>query len=148
MAFECGICTAMFNAAQRQPLILECGHTFCRHCILHSLGPQKWCPYCRQPITKHVDDLPRNYALENAMEAANMPLMELMDRWGLANAERMIVKPDQLQLVNLISRKGNTGTLHQAAIAHNCQLAYMTAAAAPKAAAGSVIARQRRAAAA
>lgn len=31
------------------------------------------------------------------------------DRWGLANAERMMVKPDQLQLVNLLSKKGNTG---------------------------------------
>ncbi|KAF6253268.1 hypothetical protein COO60DRAFT_434203 [Scenedesmus sp. NREL 46B-D3] len=109
MAFECGICTSMFNSSARQPLILECGHTFCRECIQHNLGPQRWCPYCRQPINKHVDDLPRNYALENAMEAANVPLMDLMDRWGLANAERMMVKPDQLQLATLISRKGNSG---------------------------------------
>ncbi|WIA21428.1 hypothetical protein OEZ85_000642 [Tetradesmus obliquus] len=59
-----------------------------------------------QPSLSHIS---RNYALENAMEAANVPLMDLMDRWGLANAERMMVKPEQLQLVNMISRKGNSG---------------------------------------
>lgn len=37
-----------------------------------------------------------------------IPLL-LWCRWGLANAERMMVKPDQLQLVTLVSRKGHTG---------------------------------------
>lgn len=216
MAFECGICASMFNTGARIPLILECGHTFCQGCVSHNLGAQRCCPYCRHPIQKHVDELPRwvggswpgstsclpqcgepclaagthcaasnrpltclwlacraprcalcrNYALENAMEAANLPLVELMDRWGqhvgcagtcstrgscqgsgatglvpagcttrathhqpcvcpggpctrrwgLANAERMMVKADQLQLVSLMSRKGHTGevsTRHQ-----------------------------------
>lgn len=36
-------------------------------------------------------------------------LNECSCRWGLANAERMMVKPEQLQLVNMISRKGNSG---------------------------------------
>eukprot|EP00775_Hariotina_reticulata_P007411 gene7411-7620_t len=58
----------------------------------------------------------RNYALENAMEAANVPLMELMDRWGLYNAERMMVKADQLQLLALISRKGTTGEVWRGAL--------------------------------
>jgi hypothetical protein len=43
------------------------------------------------------------------MEAANLPLLELLDRWGLANAERMVVRSDQLQLVAPISSKGNSG---------------------------------------
>jgi hypothetical protein len=30
-------------------------------------------------------------------------------RWGLYNAERMMVKADQLQLLTLLSRKGTTG---------------------------------------
>lgn len=30
-------------------------------------------------------------------------------RWGIANAERMMVRADQLQLSALLSRKGNSG---------------------------------------
>jgi hypothetical protein len=40
------------------------------------------------------------------MEAANVPLIELMDRWGISHAERMMVRPEQLELSSLISRKG------------------------------------------
>jgi len=43
------------------------------------------------------------------MEASNLPLVELLDRWGIANAERMMVRADQLQLSALLSRKGNSG---------------------------------------
>jgi hypothetical protein len=59
MAFECGICASMFNTGPRIPLILECGHTFCQSCVQHNLGGQRCCPYCRHPIQKHVDELPR-----------------------------------------------------------------------------------------
>lgn len=59
MAFECGICTSNFNSGERQPLILQCGHTFCRECLRCRLGPQRWCPYCRHPIRKEVEELPR-----------------------------------------------------------------------------------------
>ncbi|GBF93838.1 hypothetical protein Rsub_06837 [Raphidocelis subcapitata] len=109
MAFECGICASNFNSGERQPLILQCGHTVCRECLRCRLGPQRLCPYCRHPIRKDVSELPRNYALENAMEASNLPLVELLDKWGIANAERMIVRADQLQLCALLSRKGNSG---------------------------------------
>jgi hypothetical protein len=43
------------------------------------------------------------------MEASNLPLVELLDKWGIANAERMMVRADQLQLSALLSRKGNSG---------------------------------------
>jgi hypothetical protein len=59
MAFECGICASMFNSGTRIPLILECGHTFCQGCVQTNLGAQRCCPFCRQLISKHVDDLPR-----------------------------------------------------------------------------------------
>ncbi len=38
-----------------------------------------------------------------------MPLVELLEKWGIANAERLMVRPEQLQLGTLISRKGHTG---------------------------------------
>jgi hypothetical protein len=59
MAFECGICALVFNNSSRAPIILECGHSFCKDCLLRKLGPHKHCPYCRNPIRKDLEHLPR-----------------------------------------------------------------------------------------
>lgn len=58
-AFECGICASTFNNKGRQPLLLECGHTFCKDCLVHRLGPQRCCPYCRQELRRDVGALAR-----------------------------------------------------------------------------------------
>ena len=50
------------------------------------------------------------------MEASHLPLVELLDRWGIANAERMMVRADQLQLRALLSRKGNSGEVWRGAL--------------------------------
>lgn len=59
MAFECGICALVFNNSSRVPIILECGHSFCKDCLRRKLGPHKHCPYCRNPIRKDLEHLPR-----------------------------------------------------------------------------------------
>jgi hypothetical protein len=59
MAFECGICATTYNGDFRQPLMLECGHTFCKECLTLRLGPQQCCPYCRQSLGKDAALLPR-----------------------------------------------------------------------------------------
>ena len=129
------------------------------------------------PLTTHPRPAPRrNYALENAMEASNLPLVELLDRcaslchaaprlhrralcsaqrraaprrnaghrrrrrararsppprahtkhdharpcarrsWGIANAQHMMVRPDQLRLMALLSRKGGSGEVWRGAL--------------------------------
>ena len=61
-AFECGICASLYNAGSRQPLVLECGHTFCRQCLrgeLRGAGGGRCCAYCRAHIARDLDCLPR-----------------------------------------------------------------------------------------
>uniref|UniRef100_A0A914HK25 RING-type domain-containing protein n=1 Tax=Globodera rostochiensis TaxID=31243 RepID=A0A914HK25_GLORO len=41
----CFLCKNMFN----EPLILSCGHSFCRHCIQPWLRRATVCPFCRCP---------------------------------------------------------------------------------------------------
>jgi hypothetical protein len=45
----------------------------------------------------------------SALKSIVLVLCAGMCRWGLANAERMMVKPDHLTLDSLMSRKGYTG---------------------------------------
>lgn len=68
----CPICTELFC----EPLTLECGHSFCRLCILQTtrLSPDgRACPICRQTIT-----------IRNIAECATTVVIEQMARaaWG------------------------------------------------------------------
>eukprot|EP00761_Pharyngomonas_kirbyi_P000371 gb/GECH01000371.1/.p1 GENE.gb/GECH01000371.1/~~gb/GECH01000371.1/.p1 ORF type:complete len:446 (+),score=85.80 gb/GECH01000371.1/:1-1338(+) len=45
-SYECTICTQVFN----NPVILSCGHTFCRGCIEDWLRHERSCPNCRASI--------------------------------------------------------------------------------------------------
>lgn len=33
MALECGVCLENYNTNENFPMILDCGHTFCRLCL-------------------------------------------------------------------------------------------------------------------
>ena len=57
---ECHICMEVFQeTGLRCPLVLPCGHTFCRGC-LSSLTS---CPDCRRPLPPSIESCPRNIAL-------------------------------------------------------------------------------------
>jgi hypothetical protein len=63
----CPICLERFNETQHSPLILECGHTFCKECII-SLQNNKRdlrCPQCKRIESRPVDKLPKNYIISN-----------------------------------------------------------------------------------
>ncbi|KAI8139105.1 hypothetical protein BJV82DRAFT_628216 [Fennellomyces sp. T-0311] len=45
-AFSCTICVDYFDS----PYTLQCGHTFCKDCIMTWFGRQKSCPGCRRDI--------------------------------------------------------------------------------------------------
>ncbi|KAF2353899.1 RING-type zinc-finger LisH dimerization motif, partial [Trinorchestia longiramus] len=63
-AFECGICSEEFDAADRKPPSLMCGHTFCRSCLLRIATMSSiTCPECRRIFITPVDELPVIYAL-------------------------------------------------------------------------------------
>ncbi|XP_039374817.1 tripartite motif-containing protein 10-like [Mauremys reevesii] len=68
-AVICSICLAYFN----DPVILKCGHTFCRACITQycqesETSPRYRCPQCRKPFRE--GEFQPNRELRNVVEIA------------------------------------------------------------------------------
>ncbi|XP_039373188.1 bromodomain-containing protein 2-like isoform X2 [Mauremys reevesii] len=68
-AVICSICLAYFN----DPVILKCGHNFCRACITQycqesKTSPPYPCPQCRDPF--RAGEFPPNRVLRNVVEIA------------------------------------------------------------------------------
>jgi len=61
----CPICMERFNDSRRPPLILGCGHTFCRECLtyLHQSKQELKCPQCNKVDSRSVGELPKNFIL-------------------------------------------------------------------------------------
>ncbi|XP_047498598.1 uncharacterized protein LOC125045422 isoform X2 [Penaeus chinensis] len=61
----CGVCSEVYSSESgREPVMLpECGHTFCRDCLLNLQSTSLVCPNCRQNhYSVSVEDLPVNFA--------------------------------------------------------------------------------------
>lgn len=43
---ECTVCMNAFNETIHAPLVLGCGHTFCKECLDHVINGKKICPNC------------------------------------------------------------------------------------------------------
>ncbi|XP_034242837.1 E3 ubiquitin-protein ligase TRIM32-like isoform X2 [Thrips palmi] len=65
-AMECQVCLVKFNAVERRPKVLPCGHTFCLHCL--KALPEQSCPTDRKDFTEHPDNLVDNFHLLNVSE--------------------------------------------------------------------------------
>ncbi|KAK7075973.1 hypothetical protein SK128_005123 [Halocaridina rubra] len=65
-AVTCEVCMENFTSGEKDPLVLECGHTYCRSCLQHILGEEVdlTCPLCRRyQENTDLDSLPINYKL-------------------------------------------------------------------------------------
>ena len=58
---QCPICSNQFDAHNRQPVSLGCGHTLCISCL--SKLPKAQCPFDQAYIDTDISKLPFNYAL-------------------------------------------------------------------------------------
>ena len=71
---ECGVCFLRYdsNNLARVPLLLECGHTFCKACVCELLSKNPNCPLCRTRIIKRLPDLKTNFALLDVLNSYQM----------------------------------------------------------------------------
>ncbi len=55
------------DQAQKQPVTISCGHTFCRGCIsvAYAMNAQRRCPTCRAPMTANPSTLPTNIMINS-----------------------------------------------------------------------------------
>jgi hypothetical protein len=65
---ECKICCYAFNQTTRYPMVLPCGHTFCKHCANELESSSKLCPLDRRPFT---DPMP-NEQLAQLIESCKL----------------------------------------------------------------------------
>ncbi|XP_061591084.1 zinc-binding protein A33-like [Cololabis saira] len=63
----CSVCLSIFS----DPVILVCGHSFCRECITVSLSSGQQCPQCR--TTFYVTHFTTNHILKSLAEKAKQP---------------------------------------------------------------------------
>ncbi|XP_047163362.1 E3 ubiquitin-protein ligase KEG [Vigna umbellata] len=65
----CSVCQTRYNEEERVPLLLQCGHGYCRECLSRMFGPSSdatlTCPKCRHVSTvgNSVQALRKNYAV-------------------------------------------------------------------------------------
>lgn len=70
--FYCSICLEEFSSEldYRHPIVLSCGHTFCRYCL--QFLPSKKCPFDNQFF--NLSKTPINYLLLQLLESRNQLL--------------------------------------------------------------------------
>ncbi|XP_071516934.1 tripartite motif-containing protein 10-like isoform X2 [Panulirus ornatus] len=64
-AVTCMICSEVYQAKTREPLVLPCGHTFCRSCLTNIYDTRYFtCPSCRENFShRDLEDLPISFSL-------------------------------------------------------------------------------------
>ena len=63
---SCCICLTIFT----DPVMLHCGHSFCRTCITQVLTSQHQCPQCRTETSILAESLQTNHVLKSLAEKA------------------------------------------------------------------------------
>uniref|UniRef100_A0A8C6UIZ7 Uncharacterized protein n=1 Tax=Neogobius melanostomus TaxID=47308 RepID=A0A8C6UIZ7_9GOBI len=74
----CSICLSVFT----EPVMLLCGHSFCRECISVSLDKQKKCPVCRASVDTEGQSLLTNHVLKSLVEKTKQKLQYRHDKEG------------------------------------------------------------------
>ncbi|KAL4463692.1 hypothetical protein ABPG72_009042 [Tetrahymena utriculariae] len=72
----CSVCHEVF----RRPVIIDCGHTFCKHCIQLWKVNHKFCPNCRQTIQKK-ENLLKNLIPQQIIDELEMNCASEECKW-------------------------------------------------------------------
>uniref|UniRef100_A0A8C7XSX7 Uncharacterized protein n=1 Tax=Oryzias sinensis TaxID=183150 RepID=A0A8C7XSX7_9TELE len=88
----CSVCLSLFT----DPVILFCGHSFCRECISSFLSShsQQCCPQCRSEVSLEKTPLTTNHALKSLAERKNIK------RFMITRLLCHTIAPARLLLVN------------------------------------------------
>ncbi|XP_057827234.1 E3 ubiquitin-protein ligase KEG isoform X2 [Cryptomeria japonica] len=74
---SCSVCQMTYNEEDRVPMMLQCGHSFCKECLSHmfsvSIDNTLPCPRCRQlsKVGNSVEGLRKNFAMISLLHHAN-----------------------------------------------------------------------------
>ncbi|XP_034242629.1 cell wall protein AWA1-like isoform X2 [Thrips palmi] len=71
-AMECQVCFEKFNAVERRPKVLPCGHTYCLQCLKEL--PRQRCPTDRKIFTELPVNLVDNFQILNVSESVQPTL--------------------------------------------------------------------------
>lgn len=64
---ECCICQSTF----KDPVITQCGHTYCKLCLLRWMYKNNTCPLCKTEIPKNYSFI-RNIIINNILQSLNI----------------------------------------------------------------------------
>jgi hypothetical protein len=115
---RCGVCVVHFDSADRQPLLLPCGHSYCRACAADLLaegvaaaavaGQQQQglavcprrCAARLAPGTMDVEQLALNYTVLEAVAFSGGDLMARLKCLGLrcGREEALVVPPGLMSM--------------------------------------------------
>ena len=101
---SCALCFERYNDKERLPICLDCGHTFCKGCLIR--GNIVACPTCRATMTKPVSQRLRpNYvvldalqhALKHVRDASSADIVQQLParvgRMGVSGSARFVLPP-------------------------------------------------------
>ena len=82
----------------------HCGHSFCNECLIaYVRGAGRWeCPKCRKITNSTVEELPRNFDLENIVESLSNIQIQPNTEFGFCDRNQTPIKLRKLNVFNSI----------------------------------------------
>ena len=86
---SCPICYDIYSNTDLTPLVIECGHTICKQCLINIFKSRKRsCPLCKTNLLKrNANDYPKNFQLlDNLDTFQNMKIVDEKCNCGKENS--------------------------------------------------------------